>query len=493
MASLRPLTLTLESRDFDPSDLQVEKLEGREHISQLFQFDLTVVMRNGAELPAGASPGAPVTIVLTRQADDSSAIELRKIHGVIHAVRDRFDADRQRRTYILRVVPQLAALRLVTTQEIFLSSTVREIIKQKLELHDLAGQSLVFHTEDWPARELVVQYKESDLAFVSRLAEHLGISYVFEHGDDGPEKVVFTDDPARRGLTDLVAELPYRSDGQHEDVFALEVEREQFPSTYCVQDYNYRHPLADISAVHSLEVGGEAVGNGGGVIEYGSHHKTKEEGERIAKLRAERNLVASETFHGKSNIFALTAGASAKLTNHPYLDGRRLLVVEVVHTAHFSHEDGGVAGGYSNSFRAVDADKRYRPALATPRPRIHGLVTGTIALGANGNIGGRAQIDEEGRYTVQLHFDTVTHEGQERASHPIRMAQPFAGPNHGFHFPLRPGAEVVVAFLDGDPDRPIIVGSVPNATNRSSVTAKNSFANRIESATGIVLQFTETK
>lgn len=494
MASLRPLTITLESRDFDASDLQVDKLEGREQISQLFQFDLTVVMRNGATLPAGASPGAPLTIVLSRQSTDSNELELRKIHGVLQSVRDRLDANRKWRTYVLRVVPQLSALRLVSTQEVFVNSTVRDIIRQKYELHDLGGKSLAIQAEDWPERELVVQYKETDLTFVSRLAEHLGISYVFSHDEDeGPEQVIFTDDPARSGISHVLETLRYRVDGMHEDVFALEVESEQFPSTFCVQDYNYRHPLADISAVHSLERDREPLGNGGGVVEYGSHHKTKEEGTRIAKIRAERALVESETYFGKSNVLALTAGASPKLIDHPYLADKQLLIVEVIHTAHLTEGEGGVAGAYSNSFRAIDASNRFRPPLITPRPRIYGLVTGTTSLGASGSVGGLAQIDDEGRYVVQLHFDTVSHEGEERASHPIRMAQPFAGPNHGFHFPLRPGAEVIVAFLDGDPDRPIIVGSVPNATNRSSVTARNSFANRIESATGIVLQFSENK
>lgn len=487
MPKLNPLEVEIESTDFDGAGLQIEKLEGREHISELFQFDLTVVMRGGGELPSGAIPGASLTLLMSRT-NASNEVELRRIHGAIQSVRDRLDANRQHRTYVLRVVPRLSALRLVVTQELFLSSTVVDIIKKKLDLHDLAGEQLVFHTEDWPSRELVVQYQESDFAFVSRLAEHLGISFVFHHPEKGPECVIFTDDPAHQGIADAIAEVHYRADGEHSDVFALEVEREQYPSIFVAQDYNYRRPLTDIAAVHALKDGG----NGGGVIEYGTHHKTKEEGERVAKVRAEEYAAAAETYFGKSALFTLTAGACPALVDHPSVDGERLLIVEVNHTATFGTSDSAVAG-YSNSFRAVSAGRRYRPPRATRKPRISGLVTGNIALGPNGQIGGRAQIDEEGRYTVQLHFDTVTHEGQERASHPIRMAQPFAGPNHGFHFPLRPGTEVVVAFLDGDPDRPIIVGSVPNATNRSSVTVQNSNANRIESATGIVLQFSENK
>jgi type VI secretion system secreted protein VgrG len=194
-------------------------------------------------------------------------------------------------------------------------------------------------------------------------------------------------------------------------------------------------------------------------------------------------------------VLDLTAGAVRKLSGHPLLGDLELLIVEVEHEADFGDADATPSGarGYTNRFRAVSAAVPYRPARVTPRPRIHGLVTGMIALGAHGAVGGRAQLDDDGRYVVQLHFDTVVHEGEEKASHPIRMAQPFAGPNHGMHFPLRPGAEVVIAFLDGDPDRPIIVGSVPNAMAPSATTSANSHQNRIQSATGIVFQFSENK
>lgn len=493
MGNRANLGAELESSAFDASAVQILGLRGKERISQLFWFELEIIMRGGEPLPAGATPGAAVTILVTHTSEDHGAVETRRIHGVLDSIRDRLDAHRKHRTYVLRVVPELARLKLVETQEIFLGSSVPEIIAQKLGLHDLAGERLTLNTDGYPKRDFVVQYKESDLAFVSRIAEHLGVSYLFEHGEQGPERVIFTDDVAHGGLRRSIEEIPFRTEGEERDIFFLEVERRMFPTTFMVQDYNYRTPLAEITGAHQLKAGGEEIGNGGGVVEYGTHHKNKDQGDQLARIRAEEQQSTSEVFSGKSAVLGLTAGATPKLTGHPLLEDPRLLILEVEHAASFAAEGSSQPESYRNTFQAISADVRFRPPRVTPRPRITGLVTGMVALGSSGKVGGRAQIDDEGRYVVQLHFDTVTHEGEEKASHPIRMAQPFAGPNHGMHFPLRPGAEVVLAFLDGDPDRPIILGSVPNAIAPSATTAKNASENRIQSASGIVFQFSENK
>lgn len=493
MDNLRTLVAELESTEFDTKDVQILGVRGHERISQLFWFELDVVMRRGLPLPEDAGPGAAVTIVLRYVG--GLLPEERRIHGILESVRDLLDENVKHRTYLLRVVPELARLRLVETQEIFLGRTVPEIIAHKLGLHDLAdAKRLRMDATDYPKRDFVVQYKESDLAFVSRLAEHVGMSFVFEHGEEGPARVTFTDDVSHHGLQGAPDAMAFHTGGEHDGVFALTIERRMMSSTYLVQDYNYRTPLAEISGAHQLEKDGKRLGNGGGIIEYGTHHKDKPEGDQLAQIRAEERLSSYEVYAGKSIVAGLTAGATPTLTGHPFLADRRLLIVEIDHRASFAVEGAteGATPHYENTFEAISADVRYRPPRVTPRPRIHGLVTGTVALG-QGEVGGAAQIDEEGRYVIQLHFDTVVHEGEEKASHATRMSQPFAGPNHGMHFPLRPGAEVVVAFLDGDPDRPIILGSVPNAINRSTTTVANANKNRITSASGVLFEFADGK
>jgi type VI secretion system secreted protein VgrG len=167
------------------------------------------------------------------------------------------------------------------------------------------------------------------------------------------------------------------------------------------------------------------------------------------------------------------------------------LLVEVTHDAvmpGFFDTEKDQRFFYRNAFQAIPAGVAYRPPRRTPRPVISGVVTGIIQTGADGETGGIAQVDDQGRYLVQLHFDTAQH-GQQKASHRVRMAQPFAGPSYGMHFPLRRGTEVLVAFTNGDPDRPVIVGALSNATSPSPVVASNATAHQIKSPSGAMFTF----
>ncbi len=487
MDTLTPLEAELESSEFEVANLQILALRGKEQISQLFSFELDLLVRDGGDLPPEIVPGVSVSLVLrfTR----TSVQTVRKIHGIVEWIRDRRDALLEHSTYTLRIVPELARLLLTETQDLFVNQAVPAVITAKLDLHDLAGARLTMQPTGHSARELVMQYRESDLAFVSRLAEHLGISFVFEHGEDGPERVIFTDDVVNAGLTSTPVELPYRPEGELAGAFSVQVERGLIPTSYYAQDYNYRNPNADINGKAMLGTEEAPLGNGGGIIEYGTHQLDQTEGNALAAVRREERVSRHEVFTVESSFAELTAGGLVRLSGYAATDPT-LLVVSVEHRATFGSDP---SAGYQNSFRAVSSSVRYRPPRVTPRPRIHGLVTGTIALGTATSAGGAAQIDSEGRYLVQFHLDTVQHEGTDPASHPIRMAQMFAGPTHGIHFPLRPGSEVVVAFLDGDPDRPIIVGSVPNHVNRSTTTSANSNKNRLHTTAGVLIEFGEGK
>ena len=142
---------------------------------------------------------------------------------------------------------------------------------------------------------------------------------------------------------------------------------------------------------------------------------------------------------------------------------------------------------YTNSFTAIDATLTYRPPRITPKPRIHGLLTGVVEQPPVTEITKHAVIDDDGRYTIRFLFDTAP-VGQNKASRPVRMIQPHAGPDYGIHFPLKPGIEVLLAFVNGDPDRPLIVGAVPNPETPSPVRNQNSLMNRIKTVSGIMFE-----
>jgi type VI secretion system secreted protein VgrG len=478
------MEIHLESSRFSWEGVHVRALTGREAISQLFAFDVDVVCDPEHGLPEEALPGAEVSLVFTREHE-----EVRRVHGMLATIRDHLDAAVDRRTYRLRLAPRAIRLGLVEMQEIHMGLSVPELIMRKLGRHGFGAEDTELRLrKTYPARELVVQYRESDLAFVGRLAEHLGISFFFEHGG-GCDKLVFTDHPAGFHPVEGAEETRFHPRGEESSVFELQVTTDLVPSAYVVRDYNYRKPLLDLTAFHTVD-----SGNGGGVVEYGSHVRTREEAQEIAQIRAEERLSRQRVYEGKSGLPALGAGGRSTLLEHPRLEGSEdLLFIEVNHTAHqpVSGQVGGAAPGYVNTFTAVPAGLDYRPPRRTPWPRISGVVTGVIQPGPDGETGGFARLDGEGRYTVQLHFDTAP--GELRSSPPIRMAQPFAGPGQSMHFPLRPGTEVIVAFADGDPDRPIIVGSVPNAASPSAVTAANADRHRITTGSGAVIEIRDRR
>jgi type VI secretion system secreted protein VgrG len=480
MTDTRVVSIGLSSRGQAWEHVRVQELSGREAISEPYRFDVSVVCDHGHELPEDALPGADITLTIEIDGD-----EVRRVHGILGPIKTRLGHG-ERHGYELRIVPRFYRLGLVQTQEIYLDKTFPEIVKSKLERHDFAEREMDFRLiGTYAAREFVVQYGETDLAFVSRLAEHVGVSYFFEQGDDG-ERIVFTDHPSGFRPAERGEESRFSPRGDKTDVFALDLLTDLIPTSYIVQDYNYRSPLVDLSAVADVE-----SGNGGGVVEYGPHLKTPDEAERMAKIRSQERLCRQRVYEGKSSLPALAAGAKTTLVEHPRLEGPLpLLLTEVTHEARvpvFDEESSRVAE-YKNGFKAIPADVVYRPERRTPKPRIWGTTTGIVQPGAEGETGGIAQIDSEGRYLVQFHFDT-TQPGEQKASHRVRMAQPFAGPSYGMHMPLRRGTEVLLAYTNGDPDRPIIVGALYNAASPSPVVTENAHTHQIKSASGAFFMF----
>jgi type VI secretion system secreted protein VgrG len=476
----RPV-LRLDSPDFSCDHVRVREVRGEESIGRLFSFDIDVVCDGGAELAVAEVLGATASLVF-----EIEGAEQRTIHGMIAELEDRHETEAEFRSYRLRLAPRAFRATLVELQQVFLDISVPRLIREKLAMIGLGPEDVVmrlFH--DYSDREMIVQYKETDLAFISRLAEHLGISFFFEH-ESGRDVMVFTDEqpgfhPLPRGDAAI-----FRPRGEHHDIFELREQAKVFPATYLMQEYNYRTPKLDLTVAHE-----SAAGLGGGVVEYGAHYKTPEEGQRLAQVRAEERASSSLYFECRSDELRLIPGAMFSLVGHPRLDGARLLVVEVEHRAVQPVAIEGGAGGeqeYFNRARLVRAEQPYRPPRATPRPRIHGVVTALVEPLPDGEIGKVAPIEEEGRYTVRFYFDAGDPASRAFPSRLVRMIQPHAGPNYGIHFPLKPGIEVLIVFLDGDPDRPLIVGSAPNPITPSPVTREVNLMHRIETSTGILIE-----
>ena len=466
----------LESNDFDTSALQIHRVLGREAISQLYRFEIDFVSLEGAPLVLRDLAGAQASLVF-----EVAGEEARTVHGMIAEATDMLTSEPGYRSYRIVLVPRMHRLALVETHDVFLRTSVPAILTQKLELFGLGGDDVETRLSDaYPEREIVVEYKETDLAFVSRLAEHLGISFFFLN-DGGRDRVVFTDHDAGFGAVPEDGKVPFHGRGEHAGVYALAETARVMPENFTVIDYSYATPLLDVSGSHT-----SPVGFAGGVVEYAPNAPTPKECAKLAEIRAQERAALHNFFQGESTRIAFRAGLHFTLEGHPALEGDKdLLVVEVTH--HFSQPVAlhGAPGesSYHNTFRAV-AGGAYRSPRLTPKPRIFGLLTAVVEPGPD-VVGKHADIDEVGRYTVRFRFDTTPPGERPKSSLPVRMIQPHAGTGYGMHFPLHPGVEVAIAFEDGDPDRPLIVGAVPNAVTASPVTAANSGMSRIQTASGI--------
>jgi type VI secretion system secreted protein VgrG len=470
----------LESNEFDTSALQVHRVLGREAISQLYRFEIDFIALERAPLPLRDLVGAEASLVFEVEGEEGE--EARTVHGMIAEATDLLTSEPGYRSYRIALVPRMHRLALVEFQDVFLRKSVPAVLAQKLSLVGLGGHDVETRLEGaYPEREIVVEYKETDLAFVSRLAEHLGISFFFRD-DDGRDQVVFTDHDAGFGLVRADGKVPFHARGEQAGVYALEETARVMPRSFAVKDYNYATPLLNVSGRHT-----SPVGLAGGVVEYAPNAATPGECDKLAEIRAQERAALHNFFQGESTLFAFHAGLRFTLEGHPGLDGdKELLLVEVTH--HFSQpvtlHGAPAEPSYHNTFRAVAAGRSYRPPRVTPKPRIFGLLTAVVEPGPEG-VGKHADVDEVGRYTVRFHFDLTPLGERQRSSLPVRMIQPHAGTGYGMHFPLHPGVEVAIAFEDGDPDRPLIVGAVPNAVTASPVTRANAGMSRIQTATGI--------
>ncbi len=238
------------------------------------------------------------------------------------------------------------------------------------------------------------------------------------------------------------------------------------------------------------------VENGVGfVTEFGAHFKKPEQGQVLASIRAEEYRCQQNIYTGESNIAAFSCGGLYSLSQHFRQDyNQSYLITKVRHHASQEIESWGNVGStkYSNEFSCIPSGLTYRPSRITPKPRLYGIMNGTIDSEQDL---GRADIDEQGRYKVKMPFD-IGGAAPGQASRRIRMAQPYGGSGDdgqgaGMSFPLIKGAEVIWTCIDGDIDRPIITGVVPNPLQPSPTNTQNATSNVIKTTSGITMTFND--
>ena len=467
----------------DPATFEVTRWAGREGLSEPYVFDLELASAD-PDVDFAAVLGQPATLVRFRGLDPVP------VHGVVTSM-DLGSRSADRTVYRARLEPAVSRLALAVQSRVFQEATVVDVARDVLEEHGLTGSAVRFDVErSYPQREYTVQYEETDLAFVRRLLEREGIWFQFEHPEDGArETLVVTDRrsafaPVGPGPSGAPAVVYREGSGmvrdRAESVYALRLTERVIPGAVVMKDYNYRTPDTELLAQAPVEGGGDQE-----VYLFGEHFKDLAEGQRLAETRADEIACRRRVVSGDSDVAGLAPGATFRLEGHYRADlNAEWLVVSVAHEGVVAPADAGGDGApqpprYVNAFEAIPAKAPYRPARVTPVPKAPGLMTGRVESGG----GDYAYLDDDGRYRTRLGLDR-SDKPESQASKAVRMAQPYSGAGYGLHFPNHAGTEVVLGFANGDVDRPMALGTVPNPSQSSPATAANRSQNVIKTMGG---------
>ncbi|MCK4629396.1 MAG: type VI secretion system tip protein VgrG, partial [Sedimentisphaerales bacterium] len=363
------------------------------------------------------------------------------------------------------IVPWLWFLTRVADCRIFQKITIPDIIKEVFRERGFTDfdDKLSGSYREW---EYCVQYRETDFNFVSRLMEQEGIYYYFRH-ENGKHTLVLADSIGAHEPFPDYEEIRYQPSGgaisKGEYISDWDVEKEVQPSQYALNDFDFKNPKVDLRAVSKMEC--ELTEANYEVYDYPGEYSVTQDGENYARTRIEELHTQYEVVSGNSDARGMCTGFTFKLTGYRLeAQCREYLITSATYQLDSGgYEAGRVGEGgpvYSCGFTAIDAQQPFRSSRNTSKPSISGPQTAEVV----GPKGEEIHTDEYGRVKVQFHWDRQGMK-DENSSCWIRVSQSWAGKNWGAMIIPRIGQEVIVEFLEGDPDRPIITGVVYNADN----------------------------
>lgn len=377
--------------------------------------------------------------------------EARWICGVItHASLIEVDPRHATALYELELRPYLWLLSLHADCRVFQNKTVPQIVVEVLRDQGYAQvkQSL---TGQYGARAFCVQYRESSLNFVTRLLEEEGIAYFFTHDDSG-HTLVLADNPAAYGDCPHGSTARFRAEATAaRDSYAITRCRWQAglaPSSYGTDSYDFTTPSTSLAASSAAASDVDTVM---GMHDFAGTYSKSNDGETLAKRRLEAYEAETGLLSAEGDCPAFHAGGCFTLTGHERDDMNARYLLRTVSVR-------ARQGSYAAEFEAQPADTPFRPLPRAPKPRIPSTQTALVV----GKPGEEVWVDSYGRVKVHFHWDRLGKK-DDSASCWIRVAQGWAGKSYGMLFLPRVGQEVVVGFIDGDPDQPLITGAVYNA------------------------------
>ncbi len=438
-------------------ELLVVKFSVNERISSPYEIDLTLISED--QIDFNEVLGKEALLVILGEEEN------RYFHGIIL----EFIQTGSRGRYIIyqtRVVPSLWLLSLAQGCRIFQNKNVQDIVKQVLTESGIISDRFSFRlTSTYNPREYCVQYRETNLNFISRLLEEEGIFYFFEHTED-KHLMVFGDSSLSYKPIIGNPDIPFHpidamvpeEETVHDFIFSRQIKS----GKVTLKDFYFEKPSLDLKAqmegdsYQKLEI-----------YDYPGIYTDNETGSHLAQIRLQEATTFKDKAKGKSVCPRFIPGFTFTLSDHDREDfNQEYLIVEALHKGSQPQvlEEmlmPDLKFSYSNEFTAIPSSVKYRPPRKTPKPFVKGAQT-AIVVGPQGE---EIYTDEHGRVKVQFHWD-LEGKQDDKSSCWIRVSHAWAGAGWGAMYIPRIGHEVIVDFLEGDPDRPIITGRVYHGTNK---------------------------
>ena len=451
-------TISISDFALGKDTLLLARFSGTETISDLFEFTIDVFSENREILPEQIIAKAGTVSIHTK--------EKRFFNGYISQISLGEINENNLREYSLTMVPWLWFLTKTNNHRIFQEKTTKDIVTQVFK--DLGFNDFEFKAQGGNKREYCIQHNESDFHFISRLLEEDGIAYYFKHEEQKHMMVLVDQKNSYEDCKETDLEYTKGTNTQSQ-ISSWENGYNFNKGQWTLNDYNFKEP--DKNLIVNTKTSSTFANNAKYEhYEYPDLYDTSK-GADLIKVRMEAEEVSINLIDAQSNCSSFYAGGAFKLAKHALKSEKgKYILVSVTHSVadtSYLVSSASESEGYSNSFKCMPSDVHFRPPQKHKRPVMQGPQTAIVV----GPAGEEIYIDEHGRIKVQFIWDR---EGKkdENSTCFIRVVQSWAGNQWGSSFIPRMGHEVIVNFLDGDPDRPIVTGSVYNGKNKPVYSSK---------------------
>ena len=450
-------------------------------------YQIQVLLQSEVKIALDAGCGRAIKLAL----DQSRSPKL--IHGIITEfvfigpLKNISAQGRKTYGYSVILSSPLAILKLNQHNRIFCnkSQNVVDVIKKVLEKAKISGTALVDDLQgSYSEKEFIIQYNESDYDFLARITAHCGIFFRFEQ--EKSQAVLHLHDSVINLPTISGEKLPFEAlsgtNRDRETIYGFRPQARLKTKSHSIKDFDYLAPESRHKGFNSWNK--DTLPSQGESFLYGENIKSVDEASLIAKVRTQEQDWQRQVFVADTDCRSLVPGYKFTMVNHQdkAVDKKTYLVVQIEHhgdqSAGQALSSGPEGKTYWNKVLLIPAEQEYRPKLPPPH-KVHTNLTARIETTG----GPYAMLDEQGRYRLRFDMDqSETTKGS--ASHAVRQMQPYGGEDYGLHLPLHAGTEVAINCMNGDLDRPFILGVLPNPDSASPVDSHNFYENIIRTTGG---------